>query len=53
MKNLRNRNQPVNADLVQVYLESAWDKVEAVYAQLANIEDVADAINGGLLDVQS
>lgn len=49
MKNLRNRNYPVNADLVQVYLESAWDKVEAVYAQLANIEDVADAINDGTL----
>lgn len=50
MKNIRNRNQPVNADLVQVYLQSSWDKVVSLYAQLANIETVADAINGGTLD---
>lgn len=50
MKNLRNRNQPVNADLVQVYLQSSWDIVTAVYAQLANIEAVADAIGAGDLD---
>lgn len=47
MKNLRNRNQPVNADLVQVYLQSSWDIVTAVYAELDNIQTVADAINSG------
>lgn len=47
MKNLRNRNQPVNADLVQVYLQSSWDIVTAVYAELDDIQTVADAINSG------
>ena len=50
MKNLRNKNQPPNADLVQVYLQSSWDIVTDVYAELANIQTVADAINGGTLD---
>lgn len=50
MKNLRNKNQPVNADLVQVYLQSSWDIVTAVYAELANIETVAAAITAGTLD---
>jgi hypothetical protein len=50
MKNLRNKNYPVNADLVQVYLESAWDKVEKVYSNLDDITTVADAIDSGTLD---
>lgn len=50
MKNIRNKNQPVNADLVQVYLQSSWDIVTAVYAELANIQTVADAITSGSLD---
>ena len=50
MKNLRNKNQPPNADLVQVYLQSSWDIVTDVYAELANIQVVADAINTGTLD---
>lgn len=47
MKNLRNRNAPPNADLVQVYLESSWDIVTAVYGSLAWLENIADAIAAG------
>jgi len=50
MKNLRNRNQPPNADLVQVYLQSSWDIVKAVYDDLPNIQRVSDAILAGTLD---
>ena len=53
MKNLRNVNQPPNADLVQKYLESSWDIVVAVYSQLANIQTIADQINGPGLDFLS
>ena len=36
MKNLRNKNHPPNADLVQLYLESSWDIVKAVYDAIIN-----------------
>lgn len=41
MKNLRNKFAPPTADLVQKYLDSAWDKVVAVYNQLDDIEMLA------------
>ena len=50
MKNLRNKNQPAPTDTIQYYLSSSWDKVLAVYAKLADIEIVSDAITAGDLD---
>ena len=50
MKNLRNKNQPAPTDTIQYYLSSSWDKVLAVYAKLADIEVVSDAIAAGDLD---
>jgi len=50
MKNIRNRNHPPNTDLVQVYLQSSWDIVRAVYDELVNIGVIADAIGAGTLD---
>jgi hypothetical protein len=43
MKNLRNKNQPPNADLVQRYLESSWDIVYAVYLALQTGELAKDS----------
>ena len=46
MKNLRNKNQPAPVDTIDYYLSTSWDKVKAVYEALADIESVADEING-------
>ena len=37
MKNLRNKNAPPTADIIQEYLETAWDKVQAIYAILPQV----------------
>lgn len=50
MKNLRNKNAPPPENAIQKYLNTAWDKVLAVYANLADIELLAQEItdNGPL-----
>jgi len=50
MKNLRNRNAPPPETAIQTFLSSSWDKVLAVYAKLADIEQVADAIEAGEIE---
>lgn len=50
MRNIRNRNYPATG-AIQDRLETAWDKVNAVYAQLASIVAVATAINEGGFDI--
>ena len=50
MKNLRNKNAPPPETAIQTFLSSSWDKVLAVYGKLAEIELVADSINGGGFD---
>lgn len=47
MKNLRNKNAPPNADLVQVYLQSSWDVVRTVYDNLDALQILADAYDAG------
>jgi hypothetical protein len=42
MKFLRNKNAPPLADMVQEFIDSAYDKVVAVYSQLDVINEVAD-----------
>lgn len=50
MQNLRNKNAPPPEQAIQSHLSTAWDKVLAVYNKLAEIETVADQINGPGLD---
>jgi hypothetical protein len=50
MRNLRNRNYPATG-AIQDRLETAWDKVNAVYAQLASIITVANALAEGGFDI--
>lgn len=50
MKNLRNKNQPPPETAIQTFLSSSWDKVLAVYNRLADITEVADAIEAGEIE---
>ena len=51
MKNLRNKNAPPNADLVQVYLSSSWDIVTDIYKNLDLLVALGEALaNGDLAD---
>ena len=50
MKNLRNKNAPPAADLVQYYIDSAYDKVVAVYNSLSSVTALADALGNGTFD---
>jgi len=45
MQNLRNRNAPPVAGLVQTYLDTAYDVVKSVYDNLAIIQQVATALD--------
>lgn len=48
MKNLRNKNYPASGD-IQDRLETAWDKVVAIYAQLEYVIALGTALDGGEL----
>jgi hypothetical protein len=50
MKNLRNVNAPPTADLVQYYIDSAYDKVVVVYNALTDITALAAALQAGQFD---
>lgn len=50
MKNLRNKNQPPDSNLIQTYLSSSWDIVTSVYEALDDIQEIADALEAGEID---
>jgi hypothetical protein len=50
MRNLRNKNAPPLADLVQYFIDSAYDTVKLVADNLGVIIEVGDAINSGTLE---
>ena len=51
MRNLRNKNSPPSADLVQYFIDTAYDVVKAVYDNLGLLTQIGDAIdNGDLAD---
>jgi len=49
MKNLGNADRPGTGQLVQTYLASSWVIVSTVYNNISDIQEVADALDGGSL----